>query len=481
MDFSDLSDFIEPFKIHIVENIQINTRNDRLTALEKTGYNVFKIHPEDVIIDFLTDAGTNGLSLKQNSRLWMGDESYAGSSSFEILKDNTTYISGFENILPVFSKRTSEEIVASYLAKAGDKVIGNTFTYTLENHLKHIKAEPISMVDWSDENFGGNLDTKAFRNFLKQNDKEEISFVIMNVPSKNLGGQPVSMSNMKEVSDLCREHSIPIYIESSMYGENCWRTKMHEENYFNKSLVEISLEMFSYFDGCILSAKRDGRSEIGSVICLRDEEMIRELGSVITFKAGFITYGGMAGRDMEIVAEGMRSALDEQLQDYREKQLAYFKKSLKEFGVPIVEPIGCNTIFIDAEKAFPQLSRKFYPAWSLACAAYIIGGIRCAEFGQITHATQSLPDDHPLKGRELIKLEVPRFIYTTCHFIYVAYVFSQLISHKMISGMEIVDSPECKVKHIKTSMVPLSSMDYGDIHLLPVLQNCDHLHFFKHI
>lgn len=410
----------------------------------------------------------------------MGDESYAGSSSFEALKENATYISGFEIILPVFSKRTSEEIVSSYLTEAGKKVIGNTFTYTLENHLRQINAEPISMVDWSDEHFGGNLDVKAFRNFLETNDKKTISFVILNVPSKNLGGQPVSMSNMKAVSRLCREHSIPLYIESSMYGENCWRTKMYEKNYFNKSLVEISQEMFSLFDGCILSAKRDGRSEIGSVICLRDEEMARELGNVITFKAGFITYGGMAGRDMEIVAEGMRSALDEQLQDYREKQLAFFRKSLKQFGVPLIEPVGCNTIFIDAEKAFPQLSHKLYPAWSLACAAYIIGGIRCAEFGQITHATRSLPDDHPLKDRELIKLEIPRFVYTTCHLLYVSYVFKQLMSHKTISGMKIIDSPECKVKHIKTTMVPLDPMDYEDVHLLPV-PNSDHIEFFHNI
>ncbi|GAB1609293.1 hypothetical protein Ahia01_001214800 [Argonauta hians] len=475
-----ISEFMEPFKIHIVENIKFNSRRHRQHALAKTGFNIFKLHPEDVMIDFLTDAGTNALSLEQNSKLWIGDESYAGSSSYESLKDNAKYITGFEHVLPVFSKRLSEKILSSYYIKPGTKVIANTFTYTLQSHLIELGAEPISLVDWSDKRFGGNLDITALKNTLEGQDAGDISLVIMNVPSKNLGGQPVSIENMKAVSNLCRKHSIPVYIESSMYGENCWRCKMFEESCFNKSLVEISQEMFSLFDGCIISAKRDGRSEIGSVICLRDEEMAQKLGTIITLKAGFITYGGMAGRDMEMVSIGLRSALDEHLLEYRQKQMEFFERSLKKFNVPIVEPVGCNTIFIDAGKAFPNLKEELYPAWSLACATYIVAGIRCAEFGQITHPSRILPDNHPLTGRELIKLEIPRFIYTTCHLLYVAYVFSQLIKYEDICGMKLVSSPECKIKHIKTKMEPCHHVDYKGFHLLPV-ENCDHIHFFKDI
>lgn len=460
MDSANAIYLNEPYKINAVENISFTSHANRLEFLKQAHFNPFCINHQNVIIDLLTDSGTNSMSVQQMANSILGDESYAGSHSFTTLKKNVKFLTGFEHILPVHQKRLGEEILCEVLAQKDGLVVANTFTHTMKANLREVGSVPVSLVTTDHSgHFGGNLDMGKFRSLVSEKGAGSIDFVILNVPSKILGGLPVNLSNMKELTVFCRQHSILVFLESSMYVENSWFIKSFEIGQSERELVSIAQEMFSYFDGCILSFARDGKSLTGSVLTCNDEELKIKFQSSVILKAGFISYGGMSGRLMERSHVGLLEDFNDIYSDFRFRQMHTIGELFKKNGVPIIEPIGTNTIFIDIDEISNKssFSSTFsYPAWSLNCAAYVYGGIRGAEYGRLAGLGSSLPDNHPLANKELIKLEIPRRTYTICHYLYAARVFGRLIANeRLISDMELLESPLGRLRHLKMKLEPV--------------------------
>ena len=397
--------------------------------------------------------------MEQQSKSFLGDESYAGARSFENFEKNVQLLTGFQNILPFHQKRLCEQIVCEVLTKPGGMVVANTFTHSMEASLKEMKSVPVSLVttDYATP-FGGNMDMAKFCSFLSEKGAGSIDFVVLNVPSKILGGLPVSLANIKAVTNLCKRNSILVFLETSMYVENSWVIKNFETGQSNRELISIAQDMFSSFDGCILSFTRDGMNLIGSALACRDKNLISKFQPLLILYGGFVSYGGMAGRMIETCAAGIFEAFNEAYIDFRFKEMRRIRQMFKENGVPIIESIGTNTIFIDVDKIQKEISVPFsaYPAWSFNCAAYVHGGVRGGEYGQLTDPSSSLPNNHPLAKKELIKLEIPRGTYTFCHYVYVVRVFSHLIANNhLVSGMRLIECPVSQLKHLKMKLKPL--------------------------
>lgn len=448
----------EPYIIKTVENICFKSFEERLKALQAVHFNPFRICHQDVIVDLLSDSGMNSISTNQQSKSLIGDESYAGAKSFKNLEKNVRTLTGFDNILPFHQKRLCEEIICEVLAKPGGLVVANTFTHTMDANLKDVNSIPVSLVTTDNSGiFGGNMDMEKLRSFVSEKGSESIDFVVINAPSKILGGLPVSLANIEAVTTFCRRHSILVFLETSMYAENSWFIKNFETGQSKYKLISIAQNMFSYFDGCILSFARDGMNLTGSVFACRDKSLMTKLQPSLILKGGFVSYGGMTGRLMETIAVGMLEAFNEIYLDFRFKQMSMIEELLKQNGVPIIKPIGTNTIFIDVDEIQKRISIPSYPAWSMNCAAYIFGGIRAAEYGQLTGPGSSLPDNHPLAKKELIKFEIPRRTYTTSHYLYVARVLGQLIAKdQLISGMRLLESKTGRLRHLKLKLEPLN-------------------------
>jgi tryptophanase len=438
--------FIEPFRIKMVEGIYGSTREQRDQWLKEASYNLFNLRSEQVIIDLLTDSGTGAMSDKQWSAIMLGDESYAGASSYYKLKNAIKEITGFEFFLPTHQGRAAENVLFSTIVKAGDLVPGNSHFDTTKGHIEFRKATAVDCTVDIARNplayhpFKGNVDLEKLENVLKNNPVEKIPCIIVTITNNTAGGQPVSMENLRETGKLARKYGVKLFIDSARFAENAYFIKTREEGYANKSIREIALEMFSYADGMTMSSKKDAIVNIGGFIGFRDEELFRKASTFNIMYEGYLTYGGMAGRDMSALAQGLMEGTEFDYLDSRIGQIAYLGTMLKESGVPVLEPFGGHAIFIEAKKFLPQIPREEFPAQTLATELYLEGGIRTAEIGTLMADRDPFTRENRFPELEMIRLAVPRRVYTDNHMKYVAVALSNVFERRseIRNGLKIL-------------------------------------------
>jgi tyrosine phenol-lyase len=438
---------IEPFKIKAVEPIRMTTREERDRKLRAAGFNVFLLRAEDVLIDLLTDSGTAAMSSEQWAAIMRGDESYAGSRSWYRFEEAVHDIFGFRHVLPTHQGRAAERILFSVVCQPGHVVPNNTHFDTTRANIEFTGAEardlviPEGRIPSARHPFKGNMDVERLRQLIQEVGRERIPLCMLTVTNNSGGGQPVSMANVRAVSAICREHGIPLYIDACRFAENAYFIKLREEGYFNKTPLEIARELFSYADGCTMSAKKDGMANIGGLLATNDDRLASKERNLLILTEGFPTYGGMAGRDLDAIAVGLREALDEDYLLYRITSTTYLGDHLAEAGVPIVQPPGGHAIYLDAAAFFPQIPPLELPGQSLVVELYREAGIRAVEIGTVMFGRRD-----PESGREtpapmeLVRLAIPRRVYTQSHIDYVVEAILELWKRRAdVSGYRFTD------------------------------------------
>lgn len=416
----------EPFKIKMVENIYRSTRDERAKWIKEADYNLFNLESRKVFIDLLTDSGTGAMSDRQWAAVMTGDESYAGSASFEKLKNTVEEITGFKYLLPTHQGRAAENVLFSVLVKDGMIIPGNSHFDTTKGHIEFRKATAVDCtIDeaFDIENlhpFKGNIDLNKLEEVYQKHPKEKIPFCLITVTCNTSGGQPVSLENIKAVSKLSKQYGIPVYFDAARYAENAWFIQQREEAQKNRSVKEIVKEMFSYGEGMTMSSKKDGLVNIGGFIGLNNEDVFREAGNFTIIYEGFITYGGMAGRDMAALAQGLKESSEESYLESRIGQVEYLGNQLIAMGVPVQKPIGGHAVFVDAKKFLPNVPKEEYIAQTLAVELYIEAGIRGAEIGTLLADRDPVSRENRYPKLELLRLAIPRRTYTNNHMDYVA-------------------------------------------------------------
>jgi tryptophanase len=439
----------EPFKIKVVEPLRRTTRPERQRLIREAGYNIFNLRAEDVYIDLLTDSGTSAMSDAQWAALLQGDESYAGARSFYRLADAVGQIFGFKHFVPTHQGRAAEHILCGLLVRPGMSVPNNTHFDTTGANVRAAGGRPVDLVidEAADPTnlhpFKGNIDLDKLERFIRQTNPDNIPFGMITITNNAVGGQPVSMANLKAVSEIYHRYNIPFFIDACRYAENAYFIKMREAGYANKSVLDIAREMFALADGCTMSAKKDALVNIGGFLCVNDDDLFEGVKQALILREGFPTYGGLAGRDLEAIARGLWEGLDEDYLAYRVAQIAYLGEGLKARGVPTIEPPGGHAIYIDGGRFLPHIPPHQFPAQALIIHLYIEGGIRSAELGSLTFAHTD-PDTgqavHP--SLELVRLAIPRRVYTQTHLDFVIETTAALLERREeIRGLRIVEEP----------------------------------------
>lgn len=418
--------YAEPYRIKMVEPIKQSTLEQRKKWIKEANYNLFNLKSDQVYIDLLTDSGTGAMSDRQWAEVMLGDESYAGSRSFEKLKNTVTDITGYEFFIPTHQGRAAENVLFSTIVKEGDIIPGNSHFDTTKGHIEFRKGKAIDCtIDEAFDTsiyhpFKGNIDINKLEKAFTENPIEKIPFIIITVTCNTAGGQPVSMENIKEVSKLCKKYKVAIYFDAARYAENCYFIKERENEYKNKTIKEIAKEMFSYGDGMTMSAKKDGLVNMGGFIALKDQEIYQQATTFAIIYEGFITYGGMSGRDMGALAVGLYDALEYDYLASRITQVQYLGEKLDEFGVPVQKPIGGHAVYLDANKFVPTIPREEYRAQALAVELYVVSGIRGVEIGTILADRDPETRENRYPELELVRLAIPRRTYTHNHMEYIA-------------------------------------------------------------
>ena len=416
----------EPFKIKMVEDVQKSTREQREKWIKGAKYNLFNLESSQVYIDLLTDSGTGAMSDRQWGEMMMGDESYAGSRSFKKLHDTVQRITGYKFLLPTHQGRAAENVLFSVLIKESDVIPGNSHFDTTKGHIEFRKAHAIDCtIDeaFDIENihpFKGNVDLQKLEEVYKTHPKEKIPFCLLTVTCNTAGGQPVSLENMRSVKELSDRYGIPVYFDAARFAENAYFIKQREEGQAEKSIKEICLEMFACGTGMTMSSKKDGLVNIGGFIALNDEKIFKAASNFTIIYEGYITYGGMAGRDMAALAQGLDEATELTYLDSRISQIEYLGKRLMDFGIPIQKPIGGHAIFIDAVKFLPEVMREEFTAQTLAVEIYREAGIRTVEIGTLLADRDPETKENRYPKLELVRLAIPRRTYTNNHMDYIA-------------------------------------------------------------
>lgn len=455
---------VEPYKIKVVEPIRKTTRRERDRILKKAGLNIFNIPSDKVYVDLLTDSGTSAMSDLQWGRIMVGDESYAGSRSFFRFDEAVRHIFGFKHVIPVHQGRAAERILFQTLLQEGDHVINNIHFDTTRANIEVRNARAENMVIQeaynpdSDCPFKGDMDVKKLESFLKGKRKGNVPLVMMTITNNSGGGQPVSMANMREVSRVCRGRGIPFFFDACRFAENAYFIKKREKGYQGASILDISREFFSLADGATMSAKKDALVNIGGFLTLNDEKLSQKLKEVLIIGEGFPTYGGLAGRDLEATAQGLMEVLEEDYLEHRIGQVQYLGELLQREGIPVFKPIGGHAVYLLADKFLPHIPRSRYPGWALTVALYRESGIRAVEVGGVMFGEK---DEKSGRERypelEMVRLAVPRRVYTQSHLEYTAEALIRLYKERdKVKGLNIVFEPE-HLRHFTARFEEVSS------------------------
>lgn len=427
---------IEPFRIKTVEPIRWTTRAEREELLRAAHYNLFLLPADDVLIDLLTDSGTGAMSTRQWAAMMEGDESYAGSRSFDHFRDSVQDIFGYKHVIPTHQGRAAERILFSVMCKKGDIVPNNTHFDTTRANIEFVGAEAVDLpipegrAPACVHPFKGNMDVDALDQLIGRAGRERVPLVMLTITNNSGGGQPVSMENARAVSALCRRHAIPLYFDACRFAENAYFIKLREKGYESKTPKEIAQEMFRLGDGCTMSAKKDGLANIGGFLCTNDDGLAQQEKNLLILTEGYPTYGGLAGRDLEAIAVGIEEVLEEDYLRYRIVSTAYLGKHISEQGVPIVQPPGGHAIYLDARAFLPHIPPAEFPGVALAAELYLEGGIRSVEIGTLMFGAAAKMD--------LVRLAIPRRVYTQSHVDYVVEVILEVWKRReQIRGLKL--------------------------------------------
>jgi len=451
----------EPFRIKTVEPIQMLTKAERVERIRKAGYNIFELASRDVFIDLLTDSGTSAMSDRQWAGLMMGDEAYAGCKNYEHLVGTVRSLTGYAHVLPVHQGRVAENVLFSTILSEGEYVVSNTHFDTTRANVQHKGGIAVDFLTpeardlQSEMPFKGNIDIGALQKFLSEH-PGQVKACIMTVTNNAAGGQPVSMANIRATRDVCHQFKVPLYFDAARFAENSYFIQQREEGYQNKTVREIAREMFSLGDGCLVSAKKDGLANMGGFIGLNDENLTNRLTELLILIEGFRTYGGMAGRDLEAVALGLEEVTNEDYLKYRTTQVRWFGEKIKETGIKIVQPTGGHAVFIDARSVLPHIPPEQFPGHALVVELYIEGGIRAVEIGSLMfgHVDPNTRKFVPAPY-ELVRLAVPRRVYTESHLGYVADTLGRILEKKeSVRGYELVYESQY-LRHFTARLAPI--------------------------
>jgi tryptophanase len=449
---------IEPFRIHSVEPIRMTTVAERDAELRAAGWNLFNIHADDVIIDLLTDSGTGAMSRDQWAAVQHGDESYAGSPSWYRFLAAVQNLFPFKHVIPAHQGRAAEKILFSVVGGPGKVVPNNAHFDTTRANVEFTGAEAVDLTPPHDAHeilpFKGDMDVAALERLIKERGAEHIPVVFMTITNNSMGGQPVSMANLRAVSEVCHRHGLPLFLDACRFAENAWFIKQREAGYADVPVPDIVREMASLADGMTMSAKKDGLANIGGWLAMNDDALAEGCRNMLILTEGFPTYGGLAGRDLEAIAQGLAEVVEEDYLRYRIRSTAYLGEALDESGVPVIMPIGGHAVYLDARALLKHIPPLQYPGQSLSVALYREGGIRGCEIGTVMFGRH--PDGTESPGpMDLVRLAIPRRTYTQSHIDYVIEVVRYVAARAAdLRGFRIVDEPPA-LRHFTARFEPL--------------------------
>ena len=437
---------IEPFKIKSVEPIFFTTKEERISILQKAYFNPFLIAAKDVLIDLLTDSGTSAMSSHQWAGIMEGDESYAGSESFFRFEKTIQEITGMPIVIPTHQGRAAEKILFSIIGGKGKYIVSNTLFDTTRANIEFSGAEGVDLLceegkhPSSPASFKGNMNVEALKKFILEKGAVNIPLCIITVTNNSGGGQPVSMQNIRDVKKICVENNIPLFVDACRFAENCYFIKLREKGYTDRSVTSIAKELFSYADGCTMSAKKDAFANIGGFLAMHDKKLAEKCRNLLIITEGFPTYGGLAGRDLEAISIGLYEVMDEHYLQYRIRSIEYITEKLVAAGVPVMKPAGGHAVYIDAKEFLPHIPVEQYPGQALVGALYIEGGIRSVEIGSLMFGKYDSNKKLIPAQMELVRLAIPRRVYTQSHIDYVAEVIIEVFKKRNeIKGLQIIE------------------------------------------
>ena len=455
---------IEPFRIKMVEQIMMTTEEERIDFLKKANYNTFLLKSDEVIIDFLTDSGTSAMSANQWAGIMQGDESYAGARSWQHMERVVRDLTGFEYIFPTHQGRAGERILYGLLGGKGKTFISNTHFDTTRANIEFSGAEAIDIPIPEGTNpsllhpFKGNMDVSKLEALIIEKGAENIGGVILTVTNNSGGGQPVSMANAKAVSAICKKHSVKYFLDCCRVAENAYFIKHREEGFENHTYKQIAQEMFALTDGAVMSAKKDALVNMGGFLALKDKTIAEGAKNLLIITEGFTTYGGLSGRDMEALAIGLGEVFDADYLHYRIKSSEFLGEKLHELGVPLLRPTGGHAVYIDAKAFYSHIPTNEYPGQALVCEMYKTGGIRACEIGSVMFGKYDDEGDLVPASMELVRLAIPRRVYTQSHIEYVIEVFEELIKNKNnVKGIKITEEPKF-LRHFTAKFEPIQEL-----------------------
>jgi len=452
---------IEPFRIKTVEPLRMTSRAERLDILAHAQWNLFRVPARDILIDLLTDSGTGAMSSEQWAAMMRGDESYAGAESWFRFEARVRELTGFRHVIPTHQGRAAERILFTCLGVAGKIVANNTHFDTTRANIEYLGGRavdlpiPEALEPETPHPFKGNLDLEALERLLVEH-RGQVACAMATVTNNSSGGQPASIENLRQASELCRRHGVPFYLDACRFAENAYFIKLREPGYGSRSVEDIAREMFSLADGATFSAKKDGLANIGGFLASNDDRLARQEEELLILTEGFPTYGGLAGRDLEAIAVGLREVVEEDYLRYRIASVRYLGDGLRKAGIPIVEPPGGHAIYVDAGRFLPHIPPEQFPGQALACAFYLEGGIRGAEIGSLMFGGREPGAVREGVSRlELYRLAIPRRVYTQSHMDYVIEVAAEVASRRdEIGGLRLVEAAPY-LRHFTARLEPI--------------------------
>ncbi len=459
---------IEPFRIKVTEPISLPSLEERIKGIEEAGYNVFRIRSEDIFVDLLTDSGTGAMSQNQWAGLMIGDEAYACSRNWFHFEATVKHIFQKRFVLPCHQGRVAENILFSTILKKGDYIPNNTHFDTTRANTMHKGGIAVDLPcrelddEESDFPFKGNMDTAGLAAFINKVGPDKIPVVVMTLTNNSVGGQPVSMANIVETKKICERNGIPLFFDAARFAENAWFIKMNETGFGKRAVESIAQEMCAHADGIMMSAKKDGLVNMGGFLAVNDEDLAGRLKELLIMIEGFPTYGGLNGRDLEAISIGLMESLNEEYLAYRTGQIAYLGELLRQAGCPIIMPTGGHAVFIDAGKLLPHIPALQFPGQSMTVEFYRRGGIRTVEIGSLMFGSVDPETGETISPkRELVRLAVPRRMYTNTHMEYVADVATEIVKDKdKLRGYKIVDEPDF-LRHFTCTMQEITENPAG--------------------